>query len=418
MKDLKTILTEWLSFRRETVRRRLQYRLDKVLARLHILEGLLIAYLNIDEVIEIIRTEEEPGRVMMERFNITETQAEAILELKLRHLAKLEEFKLRAEQNELAEERDKLELILGSERRLSTLLKKEILADAEKYGDDRRTPLVERATAVALTEKELTPSEPVTVILSDKGWVRAAKGHDVDVEGLSYKAGDGYLAHAHGRSNQQAVFLSTLGRTYSLEAHTLPSARSQGEPLTGRFALGAGEEVRHLVMGNEGEPYLICSDAGYGFVCKYDDLIGKNKNGKALLTVPEGGIVMAPQRIGAPDTDLCMAISNEGRMLLFPLNTLPVLGKGKGNKLISIPSARVKAREEFMVMAAVIPQGQSVTLFAGKRKLTLKPADLDYYRGERGRRGAKLPRGLQRVDRIEIESAAGAEPVAGENQEG
>lgn len=418
VKDLKTILTEWLSFRRETVRRRLQYRLDKVLARLHILEGLLIAYLNIDEVIEIIRTEEEPGRVMMERFNISETQAEAILELKLRHLAKLEEFKLRAEQNELEEERDKLELILGSERRLSTLLKKEILADAEKYGDDRRTPLVERATAVALTEKELTPSEPVTVILSDKGWVRAAKGHDVDVEGLSYKAGDNYLAHAHGRSNQQAVFLSTLGRTYSLEAHTLPSARSQGEPLTGRFALGAGEEVRHLVMGNEGEPYLICSDAGYGFVCKYDDLIGKNKNGKALLTVPEGGLVMAPQKIGAPDTDLCMAISNEGRMLLFPLSTLPVLGKGKGNKLISIPSARVKAREEFVVMAAVIPQGQSVTLFAGKRKLTLKPSDLDYYRGERGRRGAKLPRGLQRVDRIEIEPVAGAEPVAGENQEG
>ncbi|MFM9758445.1 DNA topoisomerase IV subunit A [Aeromonas dhakensis] len=418
VKDLKTILTEWLSFRRETVRRRLQYRLDKVLARLHILEGLLIAYLNIDEVIEIIRTEEEPGRVMMERFNISETQAEAILELKLRHLAKLEEFKLRAEQNELAEERDKLELILGSERRLSTLLKKEILADAEKYGDDRRTPLVERATAVALTEKELTPSEPVTVILSDKGWVRAAKGHDVDVEGLSYKAGDNYLAHAHGRSNQQAVFLSTLGRTYSLEAHTLPSARSQGEPLTGRFALGAGEEVRHLVMGNEGEPYLICSDAGYGFVCKYDDLIGKNKNGKALLTVPEGGLVMAPQKIGAPDTDLCMAISNEGRMLLFPLNTLPVLGKGKGNKLISIPSARVKAREEFVVMVAVIPQGRSVTLFSGKRKHMLKPSDLEFYRGERGRRGAKLPRGLQRVDRIEIETVAGAEPAAGENQEG
>jgi topoisomerase IV subunit A len=412
------ILSEWIVFRRETVRRRLQYRLDKVLARLHILEGLLVAYLNIDEVIEIIRTEDEPGKVMVERFNISETQAEAILELKLRHLAKLEEFKLRAEQDELAIERDKLELLLGSERRLNTLLKKELLADAEKYGDDRRTPLVERASAVALTEKELTPSEPVTVILSDKGWVRAAKGHDVDVAGLSYKAGDGYLAHACGRSNQQAVFLSSLGRTYALEAHGLPSARSQGEPLTGRFALGAGEEVRHLVMGNEGEPYLICSDAGYGFVCGYEDLVGKNKNGKALLSVPEGGLVMAPQKIGSPETDLCMAISNEGRMLLFPLNTLPVLGKGKGNKLISIPSARVKAREEFMVMAAIIPQGQYVTLFAGKRKLTLKPSDLDYYRGERGRRGAKLPRGLQRVDRIEIEPAAGAEPVAEENQEG
>jgi topoisomerase-4 subunit A len=241
------------------------------------------------------------------------------------------------------------------------------------------------------------------VILSDKGWVRAAKGHDVDVTALSYKAGDGYLTHASGRSNQQAVFLSTLGRTYALEAHSLPSARSQGEPLTGRFALGGGEEMRHLLMGHEGEPYLISTDAGYGFVCAYDDLIGKNKNGKVLLTVPEGSLVLPPQKIGSPTTDLCMVISNEGRMLLFPLNTLPVLNKGKGNKLISIASARVKAREEFVVMAVVIPLGQSVTLFAGKRKLTLKPSDLDCYRGERGRRGAKLPRGLQRVDRIDIE---------------
>lgn len=418
VKDLRTILTEWLTFRRETVRRRLQYRLDKVLARLHILEGLLIAYLNIDEVIHIIRTEDEPGAVMMARFGISETQAEAILELKLRHLAKLEEFKIRAEQKELEEEREKLEQILGSERRLSTLIKKELLADAEKYGDERRTPLVERAAAVALTEKELTPSEPVTVILSAKGWVRAAKGHDVESAGLSYKAGDEFLCEAHGRSNQQVVFLSTLGRTYSLEAHTLPSARSQGEPLTGRFALSPGEEVRHMVLGNEQEPYLICSDAGYGFVCTYDELIAKNKNGKALLSVPEGGVVMAPQPIKHPDSDLCMAISNEGRMLLFPLSTLPVLGKGKGNKIISVPSARVKSREEFVTQIAVVPQGQAVTLFAGKRKLTLKPADLEFYRGERGRRGAKLPRGLQRVDKIEIETAAAVEPVVGDNLEG
>ena len=272
-----------------------------MLARLHILEGLLIAYLNIDEVIEIIRTEDEPGKVMVERFNITETQAEAILELKLRHLAKLEEFKLRAEQNELAEERDKLELILGSERRLNTLLKKELLADAEKYGDDRRTPLVERATAVALTEKELIPSETGHRHPLRQGVGARRQGPRRGCGGALLQGGDSYLAHACGRSNQQAVFLSTLGRTYALESHTLPSARSQGEPLTGRFALGAGEEVRHLVMGNEGEPYLIASDAGYGFVCTYDDLIGKNKNGKALLTVPEGGQVMAPQKIGSPE---------------------------------------------------------------------------------------------------------------------
>ncbi len=403
VKGLVEILSEWLVYRRETVRRRLQYRLDKVLARLHILEGLLVAYLNIDEIIEIIRTEEDPKAELMNRFGLSEKQAEAILEIKLRQLAKLEEIKIRGEQDELSKERDKLEQLLGSERRMSTLLKKEILADAEKYGDDRRSPLVERAEAKALTERELVPSEPITVVLSDKGWVRHAKGHDVDPGTLSYKAGDQYLAHARGRSNQPAVFIGTDGRSYALESHTLPSARSQGEPVTGRLNIAAGTHVRQLLMAENDQRMLLASDAGYGFVCQFEDLVSKNRNGKALLSLPENAEVMPPQRIGNVDEDEIMAISNEGRMLLFPLKDLPQLGKGKGNKIINIPAARSKAREEMLSHLVVLPPNATVTLHAGKRKMTLKPGDLDNFRGERGRRGSMLPRGLQRVTNIEIE---------------
>ncbi|GAA4503262.1 DNA topoisomerase IV subunit A [Pseudaeromonas paramecii] len=410
VKSLPQLLTEWLTFRRETVRRRLQHRLEKVERRLHLLDGLLVAYLNLDEVIHIIRTEDEPKAVLMARFELTEAQADYILDTRLRQLARLEEMKIRGEQDELAKEREQLQQLLGSERRMSNLLKKELLADAEKYGDDRRSPLIEREEAKALTEKELTPSEPVTVVLSEMGWVRAAKGHEVDVAGLSYKAGDGYLASAPGRSNQQAVFLTNQGRTYAMEAHTLPSARSQGEPLTGRCSLNPGEQARHVLLAPEEQRYLLCSDAGYGFVCRYSDLISKNKNGKALLSIPEGAEVMAPQPVPDGDGILCLTISADGRMLLFPLQDLPELAKGKGNKMMGISSAKLASREEFVSQLALVREDQSVVLYAGKRKLTLKPSDLAHYRGERGRRGAKLPRGLQRVDKIEpvIEEGASA----------
>ena len=406
VKDLKSLLGEWLTFRRATVRRRLQFRLDKVERRLHLLQGLLVAYLNLDEVIHIIRTEDEPKAVLMARFGLSEDQADYILDTRLRQLARLEEMKLRAEQEALEKERADLQALLGSERRLNNLLKRELLADAEKYGDERRSPLVERAEAKALTEKELAPSEPVTVVLSAMGWVRAAKGHDVDVNGLTYKAGDQYLAAAVGRSNQQAVFLTNQGRTYALEAHTLPSARSQGEPLTGRCSLNPGEQAKFVLLDPEETRYLLCSDAGYGFICSYADLLSKNKTGKALLSLPEGAQVLPPQRLPTLDGALCLVISNEGRMLLFPLAELPALAKGKGNKMIGIPSARVASREEFVTQVAVIAPDQAVTLYAGKRKLTLKPSDLALYQGERGRRGARLPRGLQRVDRIELEAPA------------
>lgn len=403
VKDLRSILSEWLMFRRETVRRRLQYRLDKVLARLHILEGLLAAFLNIDEVIEIIRSEDKPKPILMQRFDLTDIQAEAILELKLRHLAKLEEFKIRGEQDELAKERDKLELTLGSDRRMSTLLKKEIQEAAEMYGDDRRSPVIERSEAKALNEKDLIPSESVTVVLSDKGWARVGKGHDLDAEGLSYRSGDAYRASARGKSNQPAVFLDSAGRAFATDAHSLPSARSQGEPMTGRFNLTTGANFEHVVMAEDSQVLLMASDAGYGFITDFKDLVSKNKNGKALVSVPKGGILLKPIRVSDVASDYCMAISNEGRMLLFPLRDLPKLGKGKGNKIISIPGAKVQAREEFVKVLAVVPLGSSVTLHAGKRKLTLKPTDLEHYHGERGRRGNKLPRGLQRVDEAVVE---------------
>lgn len=404
VKGLVTILSEWIEFRRTTVRRRLQYRLDKVMARLHILEGLLIAYLNIDEVIEIIRTEDEPKAVLMARFGISAIQADAILDTKLRHLAKLEEMKIRGEQDELAKEREKLEQLLGSERRLNTLLKKEIKADAEKYGDDRRSPLIERAESKALTERDLVPSEAITAVLSEKGWVRHAKGHDVDCQSLSYKSGDQYLAHACGKSNQQVVFLGSDGRSYSLEAHSLPSARSQGEPITGRLNITEGSSIRQVVMGEEEQLWLVGSDAGYGFVCKGGELLSKNRSGKALVNLPENSEVMTPQAIGNLESDDILAITNQGRMLLFPIKDLPQLTKGKGNKIINIPAAKSKEREEFVSHLISLPQGAAITLYAGKRKLGLKASDLENFRGERGRRGSLLPRGLQRVTAIEIES--------------
>lgn len=404
VKPILTVLKEWLQFRQDTVTRRVQYRLDKILARLHILEGLLIAYLNIDEVIAIIRHEDEPKPVLMQRFGLTDTQAEAILELKLRHLAKLEEFKLRGEQDELEKERQQLELLLSSDRRMKTLIRKEILADAEKYGDDRRSPLIERQEAKALSERDLTPAEAVTVVLSKKGWVRAAKGHDVDGINLAYKSGDSYLAQAQGKSNQQVVFLDSSGRSFSCEAHLLPSARTQGEPLTGRFSMVAGETIDQVLMAKDEQRYLLASDAGYGFICKFGDLVSRNKNGKAILNLPTGAKILPPNAVQNVDSDLLAVVSNEGRMLLFPVRDLPELSKGKGNKMLSIPTLRAQSREEYVVAAATVPADAAITLLAGKRKLTLKPSDLEHYRGERGRRGNKLPRGLQRVDAILVEN--------------
>ncbi|RLV60517.1 DNA topoisomerase IV subunit A [Parashewanella curva] len=402
VKGLKTILTEWLSFRIETVRRRLQFRLDKVLARLHVLDALMIAFLNIDEVIEIIRFHDEPKAELMSRFNLSDKQAEAILELKLRHLAKLEEIKIKTEQEELAAERDSLQLTLSSERRMKTLVKKELIKDGETYGDERRTPIIERQESKALSEQDLVPSEAVTVVMSDKGWIRCAKGHDIDPTALNYKAGDKYLSSATGRSNQQSVFIDSSGRAFATDTHTMPSARSQGEPITTRFNVAQGELMQHVVMGDDSQCYLMASDAGYGFICQFKDMVSRNKAGKALLSLPANAQALPPRKIDNTDGASLLAITNEGRMLMFSLDALPQLSKGKGNKIIGIPSQRAKDREELLTHLEVIPAESAVTLWAGKRKLTLKASDLEHYRGERGRRGAKLPRGLQRVDKVEV----------------
>jgi len=404
VKNLRDLLSEWLVFRTDTVRRRLQYRLDKVLARLHILDGLLVAYLNLDEVIHIIRTEDEPKRVLMARFELSDIQADAILDLKLRHLAKLEEMKIRGEQSDLADERDELQKILASKQRLRTLVRKELSADAEQYGDDRRSPMVTRAAAQAFAAESLLSSDAMTVVLSEMGWVRAAKGHDIDPASLNYKAGDGFLAAARGRSNQLAVFADSTGRTYALPIHNLPSARGQGEPLTGRLSPPPGTVFVGVIIGNAEDLYLLSSDAGYGFVVKLEDLIAKNKNGKAVLSLPKGARVLAPTPVKDSGSDVVAVVSNLGRMLVFPVAELPQLSKGKGNKIMAIPAAKVAAREEFVTAIASVPSGASLVVYAGQRHMSLSRADLEHYAGERGRRGANLPRGLQKVDRMVVES--------------
>jgi topoisomerase-4 subunit A len=402
VKGLYDILNEWLEFRVTTVRRRLQYRLDKVMERLHILEGLLIAYLNIDEVIRIIRTEDEPKQVMMERFDISDIQAEAILNLRLRNLAKLEEFEIRAEQDKLEAERKKLEEILGSHPLLKKLIVSEIQADMDKYGDERRSPIVAREEAKALDETELVAAEAVTVVLSKKGWVRAAKGHDVDPVSLSYKAGDEFQAMAKGKSNQNAIFFDSTGRSYTLPAHTLPSARGQGEPLSARLEPPSGATFDGVLMGYDHQLCLMASDAGYGFILKLADAQSRNKAGKALLSLPSKSRVLQPKLVHDADNEFVVAVSNEGRMLMFPLKELPELAKGKGNKIIGIPSERVEAREEFVVDVVVINRNQQLKIIAGKRHIGLKFSDLEHYMGERGRRGSMLPRGFQKVDAIEV----------------
>ena len=403
VKGLDRILREWLSFRTDTVRRRLEYRLERVLKRLHILEGYLIAFLNIDEVIHIIRTEDKPKPALMERFGLSDAQAEAVLELKLRNLARLEEIGIRSEQDDLDKERDELQKILGSAARLKTLIKNELLAVAEKFGDERRSPLVARPEARAFSELEMVSAEPVTVVMSEKGWIRGARGHDIDPSSLSYKSGDSFKIAVRGRSNQPVVILDSTGRAYTVASHNLPSARGQGEPVTGRINPPSGATFEGMMMGAEDQLFLLASDAGYGFLAKLGDLQTKNRAGKAAISLSKGARVLQPSPIAAIEGSWVAAVSNEGRLLVFPLADLPQLSRGKGNKIIGIPAARVQSREEFVVGVQVISEQNSLLVYAGKRHIKLKFSELEHYRGERGRRGNKLPRGFQKVDAILIE---------------
>jgi topoisomerase-4 subunit A len=402
VKNLRDMLLEWLTYRTETVRRRLQYRLNKILDRIHVLEGLLIAYLNIDEVIAIIRTEDEAKSILMARFLITDRQAESILELKLRHLAKLEEMKLQDELDALAKERKQLELLLSSETRLKTLIRKELVADAEKFGDDRRSMLVNRHAAKAMSETDLLPTEAITIVLSESGWVRAAKGHDVDPASLNFRTGDRYATSVKARSNQQIVFLDSTGRSYSLPAHTLPSARGQGEPLSGRLQMPPNARFVALLAGELEQPLLLSNSAGYGFITTLGNLLAKNKAGKALFNLPDDAEVLEPSLLGDLSTAKLAVMAGDGRLLVFAASEIPSMNKGKGVRLINIPQAAFANKREWLHSVTEVPEGESLTLHAGKRHLTLKQADLAHYTGERGKRGHKLPRGLQKVTKVEV----------------
>ncbi len=402
VKTLKQILEEWLRFRSSTVTRRLQFRLEKVERRLHLLEGLRIAFLNLDEVIRIVRTEDEPKPVLIKRFKLSEEQADYILETRLRQLARLEEMKLNAERDELEEERARIEVTLKSKQRLKTLIKQELKADAEKYGDARRSPLVARAAAQALDESELVVSEPVTIVLSQKGWARAAKGHDVDARGLSYREGDAFLAAVRGRSAQQVAFIDNTGRSYSTPAHTLPSARGNGEPLTGRFTPPPGARFDAIAIGDNDTRLVLATDAGYGFVTRFEALLANKKAGKQVMNVDDDARVLAPAYVADPARDRIVVVTSEGHLLMFSVADLPELDRGRGNKLIEIPKAKLQSGEERVAgIATVAEDSGEVTLYAGARKLTLRWSDLVEYGGSRAQRGGLLPRGLRRVERIE-----------------
>jgi topoisomerase IV subunit A len=403
VKDLRVILKEWLECRTETVRKRLQYRLDKVLAQIHILEGLMIAYLKIDEVIKIIREKDKPKAVLMKRFKLSDIQADAVLDLKLRKLAKLEEIKIKGELDELSAERKELEKILGSNQRLKTLVRKEIEADAKEYGDDRKSPLKEGVEAKAIDENSLIPTEPVTIVLSEKGWVRAAKGHEVDPESLNYKSGDGFKQASLGRSNQLAVFIDSRGRCYSLPAHSLPSARSLGEPISARLTPPDGVTFEGVMAGDPESIYLVGSDAGYGFMVKLEYIYTKNRNGKSIISVPKGATVLAPSKVDDIENDWVAAVTSIGRMLMFPISELTLLPKGKGLKIIQIPPAKLKTREEYVVAMTAMAETDKLIVYSGKKHMTLKSGDQEYYIGERGRRGNMLARGYRNVIRIKAE---------------
>ncbi len=402
VKGLVTILTEWLSYRIATVTKRLSFRLEKVLERIHVLEGLLIAYLNIDEVIAIIREQEHPKQGLMSRFNLTERQAEAILEMKLRHLAKLEEFKIRGELDELSVERDYLQKTLASEVFLKALVKEEIIKDRDTFGDARRSPIITRQESQALKEEDILPNEPITIVLSKNGWVRAAKGHDINGKDLGYKAGDEFKSQTLARSNQQILFFDSEGKVYNLPGHSLPSARGQGEPVTGKLNPAEGQVFEAIVGGEPEQKLLLACDAGYGFIATINELYVKNRNGKACIKLLNNSRILPPRIIPEGDELLVACATNAGRLLLFPIQQLPELSRGKGNKLINIPTAKSASREEFIVDIQVLNSNEILTVHAGKRHFSLKGADLAHYQGERGRRGHSLPRGLQNVTHLVI----------------
>ncbi|MDI4480756.1 DNA topoisomerase IV subunit A [Moraxella osloensis] len=393
VKSLLTILTEWLSVRRDTVTRRLQYRLDKIEQRLHILAGLLIAYLHIDEVIRIIREEDDPKAELMTRYDLTESQANAILDIRLRQLARLEEIELKREQSDLEAEKAQIEAYLNNPDKLTGLMIEELTADMKEHGDKRQSPIVERTEATALKETDLAPSEPVTVIVSKSGWIRSAKGHDVDAANMNYRSGDAYLAHAQGKSNEKVYLMDNTGRSYRLDAHTLPSARGQGEPLTSLLKPTGGASFVNVLMGQDDSKLIMASSQGYGFINTFADLDTNQKAGKNVINFDDAFSLITHQ-IGEQDT-LVGVISSAGHLLVYPLTELPMMKKGKGNKLIDLKDG------DSVVAITTFAEGDSLSLDSGKRTLTLKPMDIANFMGARGKRGGLLPKGFQKVSKVE-----------------
>ena len=393
VKSLLTILTEWLSVRRDTVTRRLQYRLDKIEQRLHILAGLLIAYLHIDEVIRIIREEDDPKAELMTRYDLTEIQANAILDIRLRQLARLEEIELKREQSDLEAEKAQIEAYLNNPDKLTGLMIEELTADMKEHGDKRQSPIVERTEATALKETDLAPSEPVTVIVSKSGWIRSAKGHDVDAANMNYRSGDAYLAHAQGKSNEKVYLMDNTGRSYRLDAHTLPSARGQGEPLTSLLKPTGGASFVNVLMGQDDSKLIMASSQGYGFINTFADLDTNQKAGKNVINFDDACRLITHQ-IGEQDT-LVGVVSSAGHLLVYPLTELPMMKKGKGNKLIDLKDG------DSVVAITTFAEGDSLSLDSGKRTLTLKPMDIANFMGTRGRRGALLPKGFQKVSGVQ-----------------
>ena len=397
VKNLLMLLQEWLTFRLGIVQSRLQNRLEKVRERLHLLEGLLIAYRNLDEIIRIIRTEDFPKRIIQEKFKLSDNQTDAILELRLRQLAKLEENKIRGEQNDLANERDQLEKTLGSETRIKTLIRKELEQIVKIYGDDRRSPVVERQNAAALSESELLPTEDVTIILSSKGWIRAAKGYEINTEKLSFKTGDELKTLTTGRSNQMVVIMDSSGRCYSLPIRNLPSARGHGEPLTGRLVSPPAVTFEWITAGDPDQLVVLGSNQGYGFITKLSELYSKNRNGKSVLVFSDDAKPLPIKMLNNTETDWLVAISNEARMLIFPVSLLPVLPRGKGNKIMQI----LLNKNESLSFLEILPTNHNLILHSATKRLTLRPDDLGSYLGDRGRRGQKLPKGFKKIERLE-----------------
>jgi len=400
--DLLSLLKEWITFRKNTVIRRLEHRLDQVNDRLHILEGLLAVYLNIDEVIKIIRESDEPKKEIIREFKLTDIQANAILEIKLRQLAKLEQIKLEEERSKLSDEQKEIETILSSKARLKTLIKKELLEIKENFGEERKSPIKSASNAKVFSEEETLVTEPITVVLSEAGWIRSGKGHEIDPSSLSYRGEDKLQDYARGKSNQTAVFIDSSGKVFSIASHSLPSARGMGEPISGRVNAESGVNFISALIGEPDDKFIFTNTAGYGYISEFSNTISNKKTGKAFMKIPEGASLIKSQKL-REDHQYIAAVSSIGKLLIFRLDELPILPKGKGNKIINIPTAKFKSKEEKMLDIQLLAEDSNLVVHYGTKTRSLPFKDWQHYISSRAKRGNILAGHLKRVESISEE---------------